>query len=91
LLAKAFIESRPFSTELSYFCIPSTWDAHQVRRKVIVSRMNAGTLKIMKEPAFQKIPAATGSDCVGDTPENFAAFVQDESAKFVKENGATVD
>lgn len=62
--------------------------------KAIINKLNAETLKIMKEPDFQKILADTGSDYVGDTPENFAAFVKDESvkwAKVVKESGATVD
>ena len=62
--------------------------------KAIVNKINAETQKIMKEPAFQKILADTGSDYVGDTPENFAAFVKEESvkwAKVVKESGATVD
>ncbi len=62
--------------------------------KVIVDKINAETLKIMKEPAFQRILADTGSDYVGDTPENFAVFVKEEAvkwAKVVKDSGATVD
>jgi tripartite-type tricarboxylate transporter receptor subunit TctC len=62
--------------------------------KEIIAKINGETLKIMKEPAFQKILADTGSDFVGDTPENFAAFVKAESAKWskvVKDSGATVD
>jgi tripartite-type tricarboxylate transporter receptor subunit TctC len=48
----------------------------------------------MKEPEFQKILAETGSDFVGDTPENFSAFVKAEAIKWskvVKDSGATVD
>ncbi|MDB5839058.1 MAG: hypothetical protein JWQ23_1010 [Herminiimonas sp.] len=62
--------------------------------KEIVSKINTETLKIMKEPDFQKILADTGSDFVGDTPENFSKFVKDEAVKWskvVKESGATVD
>lgn len=62
--------------------------------KAVISKLNAETLKIMKEPDFQRILADTGSDFVGDTPENFAAFVKNESVKWskvVKESGATVD
>jgi len=62
--------------------------------KPIIDKINAETLKIMKQPEFQKILADTGSDFVGDTPENFAKFVKDESVKWskvVKESGATVD
>jgi tripartite-type tricarboxylate transporter receptor subunit TctC len=38
--------------------------------------------------------ADTGSDFVGDTPENFAAFVKAEAAKWgrvAKETGAKLD
>jgi tripartite-type tricarboxylate transporter receptor subunit TctC len=62
--------------------------------KDVIAKINGETLKIMKEPDFQKILAETGSDFVGDTPENFAAFVKAESTKWsrvVKESGATVD
>lgn len=62
--------------------------------KDIINKINSETLKIMKEPEFQKILADTGSDFVGDTPENFSAFVKAEAAKWskvVKESGATVD
>ena len=62
--------------------------------KPIIDKINAETLKAMKAPEFQRILADTGSDYVGDTPENFAKFVKDESIKWskvVKESGATVD
>jgi tripartite-type tricarboxylate transporter receptor subunit TctC len=62
--------------------------------KDIIAKVNSETLKIMKEPEFQKILADTGSDFVGDTPENFGAFVKAEAAKWskvVKDSGATVD
>lgn len=62
--------------------------------KNIVAKINSETVKIMKEPDFQKILADTGSDYVGDTPENFAAFVKAEGIKWskvVKDSGATVD
>jgi tripartite-type tricarboxylate transporter receptor subunit TctC len=62
--------------------------------KDIIAKVNSETLKIMKEPEFQKILADTGSDFVGDSPENFGAFVKAEAGKWskvVKESGATVD
>ena len=62
--------------------------------KDVINKINSETLKIMKGPEFQKILADTGSDYVGDTPENFAAFVKAEAAKWskvVKASGATVD
>ncbi len=62
--------------------------------KEIVSKLNAETLKAMKQPEFQKVLSDTGSEFVGTTPEAFAEFIKAESAKWsrvVKESGATVD
>ena len=62
--------------------------------KDVVAKINAEALKVMKQADFQKIRAETGSDYVGDTPENFGKFVQAEAArwsKVVKDSGATVD
>lgn len=62
--------------------------------KEVIARINGEAIKVMKGPDFQKIRAETGSDFVGDTPENFSKFVQAETArwsKVVKDSGATVD
>ncbi len=62
--------------------------------KEIISKLNSETLKVMKQPEFQKVLADTGSEFVGDTPENFATFVKAEAVKWgkvVKESGATVE
>ena len=62
--------------------------------KAVIAKINAETVKFMKSPEFQKIRTDTGSEYVGDTPENFGKFVQAESAKWakvVKDSGATVD
>jgi tripartite-type tricarboxylate transporter receptor subunit TctC len=62
--------------------------------KDVVARINEAALKFMKSPDFQKVLAETGSDYVGDTPENFAAFVKAEAAKWgrvAKETGAKLD
>lgn len=62
--------------------------------KAVVAKINAEAIKVMKGPEFQKVLADTGSDFVGDTPENFGKFVQAESvrwSKVVKDSGATVD
>jgi tripartite-type tricarboxylate transporter receptor subunit TctC len=62
--------------------------------KEIIAKLNAEALKIMKQPDWQKILAETGSEYVGDTPEQFAAFTKAEAtkwAKVVKDSGATVD
>jgi tripartite-type tricarboxylate transporter receptor subunit TctC len=62
--------------------------------KEIVAKLNAEALKAMKLPEWQKVLAETGSENVGDTPEQFAAFTKAETvkwAKVVKDSGATVD
>lgn len=62
--------------------------------KEIVAKLNSEALKVMKQPGFQKILAETGSEFVGDTPENFARFVKSEAVKWgdvVKKSGATVE
>jgi len=62
--------------------------------KEIINKVSEATLKFMKTPDFQRVLAETGSDYVGDTPENFAAFVRAENSKWervAKETGATVD
>ena len=62
--------------------------------KDVVAKINAEAIKVMKGPEFTKIRGETGSDFVGDTPENFNKFVQAEATrwgKVVKDSGATVD
>ncbi len=62
--------------------------------KDVIAKINAETVKFMKGPEFEKVRAETGSEFVGDTPENFGKFVQAESIKWgkvVKSSGATVD
>lgn len=62
--------------------------------KDVIVKINEATLKFMKTPEFQKVLTDTGSDYVGDTPENFAAFIKVENNKWgrvAKETGATLD
>lgn len=62
--------------------------------KDLVAKINAEALKAMKKPEYQNVLKETGSDYVGDTPENFAAFVKaegDKWGKVAKATGATVD
>ena len=62
--------------------------------KEIVDKLNQATVAYMKKPEFQKILKDTGSDFVGDTPQNFAAFTKAEALKWgkvAKETGATID
>jgi tripartite-type tricarboxylate transporter receptor subunit TctC len=60
----------------------------------IIEKLNAAALKVMKGPEYQQVLKDTGSEFVGDTPANFAAFVKAEAVKWgkvAKETGATVD
>jgi len=60
----------------------------------LIAKLNAEAIKVMKGPDFKGVYAETGSEYVGDTPENFARFIAAEAdkwAKVVKESGATVD
>lgn len=62
--------------------------------KDVVAKINAEALKVMKTEEYQRVLKDTGSEFVGDTPENFAAFVKAESEKWgkvAKATGATVD
>lgn len=62
--------------------------------KDVVARINAEVLKVMKGNEYQRVLKETGSEFVGDTPENFAGFVKAEAdkwAKVAKLTGATVD
>jgi len=62
--------------------------------KDVVAKLNAAAVKVMQQPEYQRVLAETGSEFVGDTPENFAAFVRAEAVKWgkvAKETGATVD
>ena len=62
--------------------------------KEVVAKLNAEAQKVMKGPDFKKVLDETGSDYVGDTPENFAKFIAAEHAKWAKvakDSGATLD
>jgi len=62
--------------------------------KDVVEKLNAEAQKAMKSPEYQQVLKDTGSDYVGDTPENFAKFIQAEHAKWgkvAKDSGATLD
>jgi tripartite-type tricarboxylate transporter receptor subunit TctC len=62
--------------------------------KDIVAKLNAEAQKAMKSPEFQRVLTDTGSEFVGDTPENFTKFVQAEAVKWgkiAKASGAQLD
>ncbi len=60
----------------------------------VVAKLNAAIVKVLAQPDVRKKLAEQGAEAVGDTPEQFAAFIQKESVKWgrvVKESGASVD
>jgi len=60
----------------------------------IVKKLNAEIVKIIKSPDVQKKLIDLGAEPVGDSPEQFAAFVKTEVVKWgdvVKKSGAKVD
>jgi tripartite-type tricarboxylate transporter receptor subunit TctC len=62
--------------------------------KAIIDRLNAGIVAALKAPDLRERLAAMGAEPKPDTPEQFAAFVKAELAKYekvVKASGARVD
>ena len=60
----------------------------------IVKRLNAEIVKIINLPDVQEKLLALGAEPVGNSPEEFAAFVKAEVVKWgdvVKKSGAKVD
>ncbi|RZI69685.1 MAG: tripartite tricarboxylate transporter substrate binding protein [Variovorax sp.] len=60
----------------------------------IVAKLNASILKALADPEVKKKLAEQGAEPFGEKPEQFAAFIQAETAKWgkvVKESGASLD
>src|SRR5690606_341318 len=60
----------------------------------IIDKLNSVVLKALESPEVQKLLLAQGAEPDGDTPENFARFVQaehDKWAKLINETGITVE
>ncbi|WCM87480.1 tripartite tricarboxylate transporter substrate binding protein [Acidovorax sp. NCPPB 3576] len=60
----------------------------------IVAQLNKALVKVLSQADVKKKLADQGAEPVSETPEQFAAFIQAESAKWgkvVKESGASVD
>jgi tripartite-type tricarboxylate transporter receptor subunit TctC len=52
--------------------------------KEIVAKINASTVKVLRSPEVKQQMANVGADVVGNTPEQFAAFIQSERVKYAK-------
>jgi len=52
--------------------------------KAIVDKLNADTVKALADPDVKKRFADLGVEAVSSTPEQFAAFIRDEMAKYAK-------
>jgi tripartite-type tricarboxylate transporter receptor subunit TctC len=50
----------------------------------IVTKLNAAAVAALNAPEVKEKLSAQGAVLVGDTPEQFAAFVRDEIAKWAK-------
>ena len=50
----------------------------------IVAKLNAATVKVLHSPEVKQSMANVGADTVGNTPEQFTAFIRDERAKYAK-------
>jgi tripartite-type tricarboxylate transporter receptor subunit TctC len=49
-----------------------------------VARINQSVVKAMKDPEVQKTLASLGVNAVGDTPAQFAAYIQSEFTRWQK-------
>jgi tripartite-type tricarboxylate transporter receptor subunit TctC len=62
--------------------------------KPIVARLNAELARAVASPAFREKALAIGSEPVSSTPEQFAAFIRSEHAKWgevIRRSGARID
>jgi len=65
----------------------STWwglVAPSAVSKDIIARLQAETVKVLREPAVKEKIAFAGADTVGNTAEEFAAFIRSERAKYAR-------
>lgn len=62
--------------------------------KEVVAKLNAEIVKIMKMPDVKENLSAQGAESFTSTPEQFATYIKDETAKWakiVKSSGARID
>ena len=62
--------------------------------KAVVQKLNAATVKALASPDMRERLASEGAEPVGNSPEQFAAFVKAELTKWaraIKQAGAQID
>jgi tripartite-type tricarboxylate transporter receptor subunit TctC len=52
--------------------------------KEIVEKLNGAVVKILKTPEMKERLAGQGAEVVADTPEQFAAFIRQDTVKWAK-------
>lgn len=65
----------------------STWwglVAPAAVNKDVIARLNVETLRALRLPDVKERIAAAGADVVGNSPEEFAAFIRNERAKYAR-------
>jgi tripartite-type tricarboxylate transporter receptor subunit TctC len=86
-MAEAGLQGFDISTWLGLFAPAGT-------PKDVIAKWNAEVVKILNSPEMREKLVAQGAEPVPMSPEQFAAFVQSEIAKYaiiVKASGAKVD
>ena len=62
--------------------------------KELVTFLHAEVVKVLKQPDVKERMAGDGAEPVGNTPDEFAAYIRSEAAKWakvVKQSGATAE
>lgn len=52
--------------------------------KEIIARLHSETVKLLRQPDVKEKIAFVGADTVGNSPEEFAAFIRNERAKYAR-------
>ena len=53
-------------------------------RKDIIARLHGETVKLLRQPDVKERIAFVGAETVGNSPEEFAAFIRSERAKYAR-------
>ena len=62
--------------------------------QAIIARLNAEIVKMVKDPATREHASSQGAELVSDTPQEFAAYIKAQIARFaqvVKATGMRAD